>query len=428
MWVFCASFLLAALATKVTPEAAHELSRLGTVESLVERGTFRLDDSTFAYTRDKISRDGHFYSHQPPLLSLLETPVYVVLRLTGMRFNNSGRLVLTYAFSLLTNGLALALTSVVFYRVLVMGGVAPRAAVTAAISWPLATWLLPYGLVVNNHGISGLLLAVAAWLLLTIEWQGAAMATVACLGLVMGLLSAIEILPLISFVPLAVIVVAVRRDVTPAMRLAFAGALLVPLIGHAAANVAITGDVIPAGFHHDLFIYAGSGLEQDTLTGSMKHGSVADAAGYTWQALVAGRGYFTFAPLLALAVVAAIVDRGWWAAARGTQLILLGGAVLSLAAALLTTNNLGGEAVGFRHAAYLGPALLVFLLPWIGPDAPPAKRRAVAAVTALSAASMIVFAAMDPWAQLTPASARIGAASEYTPAIVRLLNGTLREP
>ena len=38
---------------------------------------------------------------------------------------------------------------------------------------------------------------------------------------------------------------------------------------------------------------------------------------------------------------------------------------MSLAAAILTTNNFGGGAVGFRHATYLAPAMLVFLLPWI---------------------------------------------------------------
>src|SRR5688572_5205355 len=103
---FIFSFALVAVVTRTTPESAHEYSRLGTVDSLVERGTYRLDDSIFIDTLDKIYRDGHYYSHQAPLLATLTTPVYAALRLCGVKFNNRGRLVATYLFSLFTNGIA----------------------------------------------------------------------------------------------------------------------------------------------------------------------------------------------------------------------------------------------------------------------------------------------------------------------------------
>lgn len=83
------TFCVLALLTKTDPSASQ--SRLGTIESIVERGTFRLDDSSFINTIDKVHRDGHYYSHQPPLLSALEAPVYWVLHVTGARFHNRAR-------------------------------------------------------------------------------------------------------------------------------------------------------------------------------------------------------------------------------------------------------------------------------------------------------------------------------------------------
>jgi len=84
-WILLlATWLIAALLTKTVPESAHEFSRLGTVDSLVERGTYQLDDSIFIGTLDKVFSKGHFYSHQPPLLSTLESPAYWVLHLPTM--------------------------------------------------------------------------------------------------------------------------------------------------------------------------------------------------------------------------------------------------------------------------------------------------------------------------------------------------------
>jgi hypothetical protein len=421
--VFFGSLFIIALLTKAMPESAHELSRLGTVESLVERGTFQLDESSFISTLDKIYRDGHYYSHQPPLLSVLEAPVYWALRLPGMRFNNSARAVITYLFSLLTNGLAFALTAVVLHRALGFAGVLSPGREVYAMTLPLGTWLLPYGLVVNSHGISALLLAAAAYSLLVIEVRGATALRGAMLGLALGTVTAIEILPLVAFVPLAIVVL-VRCGATAAGRLSFAAGLLLPLMVHAAANLRITGDIIPGGFHHEMFRYPGTAFEERDLTGTVKYDSLADAAAYAWQAMVAGKGYFTFAPILAIGLIAGTIEWTWWARARGTHLFLFAGTLISLSLSLITTNNFGGEAVGFRHATYLAPALLMLVLPWIAKTRS-LKQTIAAGAAALSLLSMVLFASPRPWSVLTLSSAQFGAASDYTPILARIINGEL---
>lgn len=427
--LFLFALFAAALLTKTDPGSAHEYSRFGTVESLVERGTFQLDDSTFIDTLDKIRRDGHYYSHQPPLLPVIEAPVYWVLHLPGIRFNNRGRGVMTYLFILLTNGVALSLTVVVFAKLLELTGVRNPYREVFAVLLVFGTWLLPYGIVSNNHGISGLLLAALIWQLLIVEWHGSTPGRALVIGAAVGLLVAIELLPVVSFLPLTLIYLAVRRDLPARHWMLFALGAGAPILAEAALNVRISGDVIPAGFHHELFKYPGSVFDDSSLTGSVKFDSWRAAADYAWLALFAGKGFFTFAPLALLGLVVGLIEWRWWGRARGVQMVLLGGIALSLGAALLTSNNFGGEAVGFRHAAFLAPAFAALALPWIvDRERRPLCHHATMAIAIVSVALMLIFAVRQPWSVLSLSSAPIGTWDEYVSIVARSLSGDLFRP
>jgi hypothetical protein len=205
--------------------------------------------------------------------------------------------------------------------------------------------------------------------------------------------------------------------------------LAAPLIAHALINVGITGDVVPAGFHHELFSYPGSAFTDASLTGDFKYRSWGEALPYMWTALMAGRGFFTFAPIALLGLGVGALSWRWWQRARGTQLVLLGSVLLSLGAALVTTNQYGGQAVGFRHAAYLMPACLALLLPWLTTGNERRwQMRAVLAVAAVSTVMMLLFAARNPWNELTLSNASIGTRGEYLPIVARAVRGNLFRP
>ncbi len=425
--LFLLTLVAIALFTKTAPGSAHEYSRFGTVESLVERGTLQLDDSIFIGTVDKVFRDGHFYSHQPPLLAVIEAPVYWVLRTPGIRFNNRGRFLITYLFILLTNGVALALTVVVFAKLLELSGVSPPARDLWAVLLVTGTWLLPYGLVSNNHGISALLTAVLIWQLLLVEWRGVTTARAAAIGAAVGLLVAIELLPVVSFLPLTLIYLATRKDVTRQQWMLVATGISVPLLVEAALNVRVTGDVIPAGFHHELFNYPGSVFDETSLTGNVKFESWSALFAYAWASLFAGKGFFTFAPLLLVAFIAGLIEWRWWSRARAVHLLLLAAIVLSVGTALVTTNNFGGEAVGFRHGVFLAPAFLALLLPWIC-EPSPIRRNGLMAVACASVLSMVIFAMRQPWSVLSLSFAPIGSWDQYLPIVARIVFGDLFSP
>jgi uncharacterized integral membrane protein len=412
---------LVALVTRTGPTSAHEWARLGTVESVVERWTYSLEESKFRGTRDKIFRNGHFYSHQPPVLATLESPVYWVIHQFGLSFSNNSPFDLAYyLFVVLTNGLALALTVVVMDLVLGLVGAASPMREVHAFLLPMGTWLLPYGVVTANHGIAGLLLMLLVYLLLTVEWHGVTAKRCAGLGLVLGLLTVVEVLPGGSFVPLSVAYLWSRAGANRAYWKALAAGLAGPLLLHAVLNWPITGDLVPAGFHSELFDYPGTTFDAASLTGTLKHTTVSSFLDYASQALFAGKGYFILSPLLVVGLIAGFGGWRWWGRARGVQVTLLGGSIASLLIALLTTNNLGGVAVGFRHATYLAPAMLALLCPVLEgrSRAAQAASVAVAALSLVSFVVLLLYAVPAPWSSLTyPIEVPVRAWTDYLPIV-----------
>ncbi len=427
---WAAVWLVLALLTKPTPDSDHEYSRLGTIQAIVEHGSYHLEESSFSDSIDKIFVDGHFYSHQAPLLATLEAPIYFAERLIFLQFGNRTRELAVFLLVWLTNTLALVLTAAVFSELLALAAVpfAQRHGVACALVF--GTWLLPYGLVNNNHGIAGFLLVVMAYLLLAVEWRGPSPRRCGWLGLTLGLLTAIELLPVASFVPLATGYLWWRRDLPAAAWRAFGLALLLPLLAHAAINIPITGDVIPGGFHHELFHYPGVRLSESELSGTLKFTSMTEAGTYAWRSLFAGKGYFTFAPVLLLGLISGVVGWRWWGRARGPHLVLLGGTLSSLAVSLVTTNNFGGEAVGFRHATYLAPAMLTLLLPVFADPRPAARvvTWGVVLIAGLSAAALFLFAVPDPWFHLTLPPGPLREWGAYFPMVAKILRRGLLGP
>ncbi|MGH9382871.1 MAG: hypothetical protein ACRD2N_01055 [Vicinamibacterales bacterium] len=433
--LFFVAWAIVAAFTRTSATSSHEWSRLGTIDSIVQRGSYELETSRFHGTTDKIFFNGHYYSHQPPLLPTLEAPIYWILRQLGLQFWNSAPFDLAYyLFTILTNGAAFAFTVVLFDRVLGLAGIRWRWRVAAALLLPFGTWLFPYALVTNNHGMSAMALAWVTYLLLVISLRGATLARASLLGLSLGLISAIEVVPLVSFVPLACVFVATRSDMHgPRSLLAFTLGLLTPLAAHAVLNLPLTGDLLPGGFHTELFNYPGSRFTPDTLTGQFNHPSIGAFLDYGWRALVSEKGYFTYAPVLLIGLVGAFLGLRRWGEARGAYRVLLWGSTVSLVVSLLMTNNLGGVAVGFRHSVFICPALLALLAP-VFADSSAASRAAktIAHVVAgISVVALLVFAVPQPWSQLRiPPDVTSVSWRQYVPVIAYVrdrLNGTVDE-
>src|SRR5687767_11328837 len=72
-----------------------ELSRLATIQAIVEHDTLAIDDASyvFRHTRDKIQVGEHEYSSQPPVMAAILSSTYRVMYGAGLRLDDNPVLV-----------------------------------------------------------------------------------------------------------------------------------------------------------------------------------------------------------------------------------------------------------------------------------------------------------------------------------------------
>ena len=159
--------LLLLLLTKHAANSPNDQSRLATMESLVEQGTFAIDDSTFKDTVDKIFVNGHFYSGKPPVLSFLGAGFYFILHHV-FRLSISDSLTY-YSLTLLLVGVPSILMLVFFSKSLAFTRLDPKDRWIITYALGGGTLILSYSVVLNNHTVAASLLCLAFYCWLRIK-------------------------------------------------------------------------------------------------------------------------------------------------------------------------------------------------------------------------------------------------------------------
>jgi len=331
-------------------------SRLATAESLVERHSFVIDGSTFAYTCDVMMKDGQRYSDKPPLLSVAAAGVYAALHHgLGLSFNRASNPYVNtvkdptyYLMTLLISSLAVALVAALVDRELrrlgftsVSAGLGAGLAVFATLLWPLST-------VLTNHTVAAALLFAGFVQAFRREGRTSSLAAGALLALLLGV-----------DIPLGALALAVagldklRR--VPREALAFAAGALPPLLLHGLLNWTVVGDLKPFQSHRELY------NERTGHTGESASG-FAPRAGvglYLWRNTVGSLGVLSLTPLLLPALVGAFRLRRSQDVGRFATASLVVYAALTGLYTLIYPDAVGCS-YGMRHLSPVMP-LLVFL-------------------------------------------------------------------
>ena len=382
------------------PGSWNDGSRLAAIESLVERGTWQIDDSFFLqWTGDKLFLRGHWYSSKPPLFQALGAVIYSVLRLAFdvslAPVAGGGTAITGYkALTFLTVGLASAAMLALFYLFLIRLNFSARVALLTTVLLAFGTMVWPYSLVLNNHVPAAACLFAGFYLL-----SGSGVAPTKCsrrlfwAGLLAALAASFDLEA--SLIALALLAIAILRYRNGAWYFALGAAL--PIIATMALDYHITGSILPPYFAVGGYDYAGSNWS--TTVAALK--SAQNVTLYAFRATFGDRGVVSHSPVLLWAIA------GLLAVVRAPRhffrlescfifLVILG----QVAYILLSTDNFGGRAYSIRWFIIWLPLVFCYL--------PHALPRSGSPASALNA-SLFTVAAL-----LSVASAYQGVQSTWT--------------
>jgi hypothetical protein len=366
--LFIAFFLVWILLTKVDTHSWQEESRMATVQTLVEQGTFIIDHTEFNRTGDKVFINEHFYSDKTPLLSVAAAGAYAILHNTfGLTLDSTicvpaediaacraftptgTRFTAFYWLTLIFVGGSAALLVVLFWYAMLGAGASGTLATALAIALGLASPIAPYSIVFAGHVPAALCLFVGFYLLIkaaTLVRNGWLLFWA---GFLISLSANIDLTLAIFIAMFGLWVLFTQWRKLPPYIL---GAI-VPFAISAAINYWAAGTIVPLYFDPKAYDFVGTVLNT-TVGGTNGFYSLDFGLHYTYDMFVGQRGVFSFTPMLLFAFVGMAVA---FRQRRQRSLIvtLLLGSLIFAAYLILRTDNFGGLAWGTRWFVPLVP-------------------------------------------------------------------------
>ncbi|MCC6488841.1 MAG: hypothetical protein IT364_15185 [Candidatus Hydrogenedentes bacterium] len=378
--ILAVAALLAFMEAREGVRGDHAVSRLATVYSLTQYGTWFIDnpDGTTPNpfepnTIDKVMvrgviaggvvRDGRIISSKPPLLPLLMTGEYCVLhQLTGWQLDDEGqRKTVLFIMTLSFVGTSYLLILLMFRRALSFGGVPAWARVYLLAALAFGTQLWGFSGKMSNHVPAAGMLMLALYfaigltggLLTPKPWR------FALFGL-SGALAAAFDLPMAIFVAAAGVSLLIRF---PRQTLLWVGTgAAIPLAVHFAIMIYVTGSPLPVQMRKETYLFESSYWRHPMGIDGLNEPKGA----YLFHILLGWAGVFSLYPVLLLGVIAAVGSafsrESRW---RKPMLVGLVCFVVLTAYYTLSTNNYGGESYGFRWFIGAMPPLLLMAAPML---------------------------------------------------------------
>ena len=370
--LICAA-ILAILGARPFAGGWNDGSRLAAVESLAERGTLRIGESTFidvptpadgvlpVYdpgepglvqfgTRDKMLIDGHFYSDKSPVPTVLLAGVYRTwLALGGPPIADRPDLTITL-LTVLSGGLPFVFAAWCLTRLARRYGLSSGIRVLFLLSFVVATVALPYTRHINN---GSMLLGVAVPLCVLLADLTATTTTPwdrwgrpALIGLLAGLGYAIDL----GVGPPLLVATAgyvAYQTRSPLRTMVMLAATLPFFLLHHVLNYAVGGTIVPANAVLEYLQFPGSPFDSQSATGGLKHGPLGLVI-YGLDLLVGKKGFLTHNWPLYLATLGAVRVAWHYPAHRPALGFCLAWAGLSWLAYAATSTNLSGMCCSVR--------------------------------------------------------------------------------
>lgn len=392
--------LLAGFTLTIQRMSPHITARLATIDSLVERGSFAIEASSYSDTVDKVRIDGHYYSHQPPATAVAGAVVYYPLYLLGMRLGPRESLsyvILTFGL----NGIATLAGMVFFFLALRWSTLPPMLHLPVAASLACGTLLLPFSTTLTSHSFCAALMAIGLYYYLLSQESTHTRGAAFWSGMAFSLSAAADH-ALLAFYGLFAVCILLRRQGRGRALWFFLPSLLT-IVPTFAYYYAIGHSIKPFAARPELFAYPGSpwlatGESTARLTGGSWN-SWAFAARYGFLLLLGKRGFLLYNPTACIALYG--LARTVWTKAkfwREALAVSVGSAAI-IAFYAFSSANFSGAAYSIRWFVPLLPLWWYF-----GPPAaleniriwPPWKKFLLAGLCAMSLFYALA-GAMNPW-------------------------------
>ena len=380
-------------------QSANDRSRWCTVWSLVEGGTYQIDEIRQRPGWDSIDivkHEDHFYSTKPPLFPTMVAGLYWAVKHTLGWSLDAHLLTTTRILLTLINIIPMAIALWMLARVIDRMATSDFTRYLLVITAAAATLLQPFLIVLNNHtpGAICCMFALYAAIQILIEERHHPRFFVAA-GFFAAYTCCVE-LPAATF-GASMFVLLARADLRKTLCW-FVPAALVPLIGFFVTNYLATGGWKPFYLYYGtekyLFIDDGvpsywwmpQGIDQ------AKDGFLA----YLFHCTVGHHGLFSLTPMFVLTFV------GWFHSVKEKSLLMrlvhlwgLGLTVLVFGFFMTKTENYnyGGVSVALRWMLWLTPFWLLAIIPALD-QWQPGRAGAFACFTLLA---LSVFSAWHPF-------------------------------
>jgi len=352
-------------------QSANDRSRWCTVWSLVERGTFQIDEIRQRPgwdTIDLVRVDGHFYSTKPPLLtSIVAGITWCLQRLTGWTLIDHPQ-ELTVLVLLIVNLIPFVISLIVWIGILDRLTDQPQTRLFGLSIAAFATLLTPFLMTLNNHTVAAASTTFALYGLVRIitDKPGAASGwPFALCGFASSFAAANE-LPA-GLLPLLTFVLALRHSVRRAV-MYFLPAAIVPLLALVISNVIATGSWKPvyADYGTDKYRFVVDGVPSYWMEPHGVDRNLDSPVMYFVHCMIGHHGLFSLSPIALFAIA------GWMMGLRvhdrslKTLLwlgVLTGSVVIAFYMTRTQNYNFGGVSCALRWALWLTPFWIVALIP-----------------------------------------------------------------
>lgn len=368
--IVCSLSAITARLIDGTPlRSANDRSRWCTVWSLVERGTYQIDEirqQSGWDTIDLVRHNDHFYSTKPPLMPRLVAEVYRLVKLsTGydlLKDTAEATWLVLFIVNIIPAGIAMWMLCSLIRRY--CDDTFSQAFLISATC--LGTLFLPFLTVLNNHTMSIVFFVYAIGLAVSIavEHKHAYWRFALC-----GLFAAFAVCNELPSAPLGLILFGVLlRASFVRTATCFVPAALIPLVGFFVTNYHATGSWKPFymfyGTEKYLFVYEGvpsywmnpQGIDQ----------AIDSTATYFFHCTVGHHGILSLSPIFVITLLSWLAPWLWWKSplrwvhASG---ILLTAIVLGFYLTKTENYNYGGVSVALRWTLWLTPFWLLAMIP-----------------------------------------------------------------